>query len=128
MDKLSAAETYRQSSIENAPPAKIVRLLFEGALRFLGQASAEDPEDPCSDFLYYVGKVDAIVSELRLAIDKELEDEVTQNLECLYLFCERELGLGALERTTQRLEGVRKVLEILLDAWRQVEVEDRRVA
>ncbi len=128
MDNRAAAETYRQSSIENAPPAKVVRLLFEGALRFLARALAEDPDDPCSDFLYYVRKVDAIVSELRLAINKELEDEVTQNLERLYLFCEHELGLTAMERQARRLEGVRNVLEILLDAWRQVEVEDRRVA
>ena len=128
MDNRSAADVYRRSSIENAPPAKIVRLLFEGALRFLDRARAEDPDDPCSDFLHFVGRVDAIVSELRLAIDTEIDDDLTRNLERLYLFCESELGRAGIERAAEPLVGVRRVLEILLVAWREVEVGARRVA
>ena len=123
MDNQSAAEIYRTSSIENAPPTKIIRLLFEGALRFLERAAAEDSGDPHSQFLYYVDRADAIVTELRLAIDQEVVGDLPSQLESLYLFCEGELGAAKLERSPGRLDGVRGVLERLLDGWRHVEAD-----
>lgn len=124
MDSRAAIDAYRQSSIENAPPIKIVRLLYEGALRFLDQAEREDPADPGSRFVHFLGRADAIVSELRLAIDPSVEaPEITDNLARLYLFCEQELGQAGYERSAERLPGVREVLGTLLDAWRQIELE-----
>ena len=126
MDPRAAADAYRSSSIENAPPIKVVRLLYEGALRFLDRAALEDPADPGSDFLDLVGRADAIITELRLAIDHSLgATEMTQNLERLYLHCEDELGKACLERTTERLPAVRGVLVTLLDAWKRVELEGK---
>ena len=128
MDRHSAAETYRQGSIENAPPIKIIRLLYQGALRFLDQAAKEDPANPQGKFNHFVHRADAIVSELRLAINQELADEVTENLERLYLYCEDELGKATVERSTEPVANARRILEILLEAWTHVEIETRRVA
>jgi flagellar secretion chaperone FliS len=126
MDPRAAADVYRQSSIENAPPIKIVRLLYEGALRFLAQASRLEPTDPSSNFMDMVGRADAIISELRLAIDHSVEaPEITEGLERLYLFCEDELGRAGYERTAEPIGPVVKVLETLLDAWRHVELESQ---
>jgi len=124
MDPRTAADTYLQSSIENAPPIKIVRLLYEGALRFLEVANRQDPQDPASHFLLMLGRADAIISELRLAIDHSVDaPEITRNLELLYLFCEDELGRAGMERSSEPFPAVRQVLSTLLDAWRHVEVE-----
>lgn len=126
MDPKAAADAYRQSSIENAPPIKIVRLLYEGALRFLEQAARSDPEDPASNFMYLVGRADAIISELRLAIDHSVEAPgITEELERLYLFCEDELGRAGYERTTDPIGPTIKVLQTLLDAWRHIELENQ---
>ncbi len=124
MDTRAAADAYRNSTIENAPPIKIVRLLYEGALRFLEQAQRENVEDPEGRFFYLVGRADAIITELRLAIDHSVDaPEVTRNLERLYLFCEDELGKAGMERSSERLPGVTRILRTLLDAWRHVELE-----
>ena len=32
------AQAYQSAAIENAPPLKVIRMLYAGALRFLGQA------------------------------------------------------------------------------------------
>ncbi len=126
MDPRAAANAYRQSSIENAPPIKIVRLLYEGAMRFLDQAAREDPSDPTSRYVDLVGRADAVITELRLAIDHSVNTpEVTENLERLYLFCEDELSKASFERTAEPLPGVRQVLEILLDAWKHIELEEQ---
>lgn len=123
MDQRTAADAYRRASIENAPPIKIVRMLYQGALRFLQQAEDVDPSDPASPFLDLVERADAIVTELRLSIDHSAGADMTADLERLYLFCEDELGRASLERSTQPLPGVRSVLSVLLDAWQRVEVE-----
>lgn len=128
MDPRAAAEAYRQASVENAPPIKIVRMLYQGALRYLDNAVQEDPQQPNSRFLYWLGRTDAIVTELRLAIDKSAGAEVTENLERLYFYCEDELGRASLERSTERLAGVRRVLETLLDAWQRIEIETAQAA
>lgn len=124
-----AAEAYLTASVENAPPIKIVRMLYQGALRFLLQAEAEDPRDPHGTFIEACGNADAIVAELRLSLRDEFGGgEVVEQLKGLYLFCESEISRAMLDRTTEPLPGVRAVLVKLLEAWQHVEVEDARAA
>jgi len=127
--KMTAAEAYLSSSVENAPPIKIVRLLYQGALRFLGQAALEDCTDPKSRFVPLLSDADAIVAELRLALDRTAgSEELVGNLERLYLFCEGEIQRAMLDRSAEPIQGVRSVLETLLEAWSKVEVEAGRAA
>lgn len=123
MHPRNAADVYRTASVENAPPIQIIRMLYEGAIRFLDQASRLDPKDPKSGYPEAIARVDDIVVELRLALDKDVGADVGDNLERLYLYCEDELGRASMERTTEPLPNVRTVLEILLDAWQQVDVQ-----
>lgn len=123
MDRFAAAEAYRTSSIENAPPVKIIRMLYAGAMRFLEQAerASDDPAEQSR----LLGRVDDIVVELRLCLnhDVDTEVEVSRNLERLYLFCESELGAFLQDRDPVHLSATRSVLEILGDAWDRVELE-----
>jgi flagellar protein FliS len=121
MHAKNAAEAYLTSSIENAPPAKIVRMLYEGAIRFLMQAEEQDPSAAGSRFAELVGRADDIVVELRLCLSSEQAPELSENLRRLYLFCEDELSRALVERDASPLPGVRSVLMTLLEAWREVE-------
>jgi flagellar protein FliS len=105
-----------------------VRLLYEGALRYLAKARECSPQDPRSEFVEYTCRADAIVTELRAALDHSLNDEVTESLEQLYLFCGVELSKALLERTVQPIPAVERVLRTLLDGWQHVEAETTRVA
>lgn len=127
MDPRSAADAYRSASVENAPPIKVVRMLYAGALRFLEQAAEQDPADGRSRFNELVSRADAIVSELRLALDHDQNPEVSANLEGLYLFAEKRLGDAIVERDRAPLEEVRQLLSTLLEAWNDVEVQTTRV-
>ncbi|MBL6756916.1 MAG: flagellar protein FliS [Planctomycetes bacterium] len=127
--KMTAAEAYLSSSVENAPPIKIVRLLYQGAIRFLGQAALEDSRDPRSKFIKLLSDADAIVAELRLSLDADAGNpDVVGNLESLYLFCEAEIQRAMLDRSAEPLGGAKAVLETLLEAWSKVEVEAARAA
>jgi flagellar protein FliS len=126
MNHAAAADVYRRSSIENAPPIKVVRLLYEGALRFLAKARECDPRDLRSEFVEYTSRADTIVTELRAALDHSLNDEVTDSLEQLYLFCGTELSKALLDRSAAPIPAVERVLRTLLDGWQHVEAETTR--
>lgn len=122
MDHQEAAEAYRSSAIENAPPIKIIRMLYQGAINYLAKAIQEDAKDPKSQFLDLVHRSEDIVCELRLALNHEHNLKVSTELESLYLFIESQHLKACAERDTKHLEGARKVLITLLDAWTNVEL------
>ncbi len=128
MNHAAAADVYRRSAIENAPPIKVIRLLYEGALRFLAKARECDPRDPRSEFGDYTSRADMIITELRAALDHSLNDEVTDSLEQLYLFCGTELSKALLNRTAAPIPGVERVLRTLLEGWQHVEAQSTRTA
>ena len=123
MDPQAAASAYRQESFENAPPLKIVRMMYQGALRFIDGALECDPADPTSRFVHLVGRADAVVTELRLALDADQAPEVSADLERLYLFVESTLQRALVERSADQLPAARAVLATLLEAWSQVELD-----
>lgn len=124
-----AAEAYLASSVENAPPIKIVRMLYQGAIRFLLQAENEDAAHPKSQFVEYCSSADAIVAELRMALEPEhANTDVVDNLGQLYLFCESQIQNAMMDRTPENLPAVRRVLRTLLEAWDHVDVQSRHAA
>ena len=123
MNAKSAASTYVQDSIENAPPIKIVRLLYQGAIRYIERAARCAPDDPSSDFLAWINRADDIVVELRCHLREEHAPELVESLSQLYLFVEERLQRAANERDREPLQDATRVLKVLLEAWTAVEVE-----
>jgi len=124
MNVRSAANAYRTSSIENAPPVKIIRLLYEGAIRHLDRAAAVEGNRRTTAFTENLARADAIVTELRLALDHSREGGVSKDLERLYLFVEDSMSRSMRTRALEPLEGARGVLATLLEAWADVDVAE----
>ncbi len=126
MDARSAASAYTQSSVESAPPLKVVHMLYEGAIRFLEQAEVTDPQAQPAEFTDRLNRADAIVSELRLCLEQEHAPDLCEQLNALYLFVESTIRDAFLERTAEKLPAAREVLTTLLSAWKEVEVQAAR--
>jgi flagellar protein FliS len=116
-----AADQYLESAVESAPPVKLVRMLVEGAVRFLDRALAASPKTDRSAFVHWSTKADAIVIELRLSLIPIEGSDVAPNLEKLYLFCEERIGKALATDDHEPLREARKVLAVLLDAWMRIE-------
>ena len=112
-----AANAYMTASVETAPPLKIVRMLYEGALRFLDRAQKAGVETP--EGCAWIGRTDAIIKELRISLDPNRDPEICEQLQGLYLFCEDELARAMSEKDSAGLTNACEVLEILKDAWVQ---------
>lgn len=120
MDAKTAAQAYRHSLIEHAPPVKIVRLLYEGALRHLDRAAGELVEHP-GTANEHLARADAIVCELRLALDHERGGNLSKDLERLYLFVEERIAHAMGSRTRAAIDEARVVLATLLEAWAELD-------
>jgi flagellar protein FliS len=124
----SAASAYKEALFENAPPLKIVHLLYEGALRFLAQAEALDPRTEPAPFGERLRRAGNIVSELRLALDHDRAPELCADLSALYTFVERRIQDAHLERSVRPLAEARAILEPLLAAWKEAGPAERPAA
>lgn len=122
MNAQNAAQAYKQASIENAPPIKIVRMLYEGALRFLDRAELATSEGDMVMRGHWISRTEAIVSELRASLDVSAAPEVGQELDRLYEYCQHELAQAYLSKDGSGLSNARGVLRSLLEAWKSIEV------
>jgi flagellar protein FliS len=125
MNARSAAETYRRQSIENAPPVKVVQLLYAGALRFLDQALASDPRAAGRAFTESLARADEIVVELRLALDPSAAPELAASLQQLYFYVEERIAEAAARREHAPLCIARDVLGRLQQGWASIEIDPR---
>lgn len=116
-----AADAYLANAVETAPPVKILRMLYEGAIRYLLQA--KQCEAASREQVEWIRKAEDIITELRITLDHEANPTVAKDLNELYGFCLTELGQAVIERDPARIDAAQDVLMTLLEAWRQVQVE-----
>ena len=112
--------TYRQQSVLTATPGQLVVMLYDGALRFLHQASTALR---AGDNLLCDAKLrraEAIVDELHSSLDKERGGEVASRLEGIYVFCKRHLTEARIERDPAMIDKVSELLGELREAWVQI--------
>lgn len=122
MHSESAVDAYKSAAIENAPPLKILRMLYQGAIRFLDQAAAMDPQRAAAEFNAKVGRVDDILTELRCSLNHEPAPELTRQLDALYEFAQERLASAVATRNTEPLADARAVLVKLLDGWSAIDL------
>jgi len=120
-DARDAARLYKERAIEGASPARILRLLLEGALRRIDKAAVADARDPQSGFLTDLGRAEEIVTELSLAIDAEKAPELSARTIALYDFAGTRLRTAMATRDAGPALEAREVLVRLHDAWRRID-------
>ena len=120
----SAASAYTKATYDSAPPIKIVHMMYEGAIRFLEQAEQLDPATDTVPFTDRLNRADAIVSELRISLEPLHAPELAEKLNALYLFIESRIREAFLDRISAPIPDARRVLETLLEGWKEIEVAE----
>jgi flagellin-specific chaperone FliS len=116
----SAADAYRRASLENAPPIKIIRMLYQGALRFLEEAAATDPRLALPRFQDRLHRAEAVVVELRISLE-EYAPEPAASLERSTFVEDKIHGQSKAARSSYHAR--RSVLQTLYSAWQGIEVD-----
>ena len=121
MNPGNGLKSYRQISLETAPPGNLVLMLYDGALRFLGQARAgfdlEDPLERNQTIHNNVVKTQNILEELGITLNLEAGGELAETLRDLYLYMGGRLMESNFNKDPEGIDEVLERLSVIRDAW-----------
>lgn len=112
---------YKQSSVNTAPPGKLVIMLYDGLLRFMNEASDAISSNQVEKAHFSLVKAQDIVLELRSTLNMNAAPEIAENLYNLYSFFYSKLVDANREKSTQHLSDIRGMLVDLRDAFVQAD-------
>jgi len=108
---------YFENQVNTASPEQLLIMLYNGAIRFVGEAE----EAMASKKIAYRGerisKAIAILSELSATLDHEIGGEIAANLESLYDYMIRTLLAANIHDDADKLGEVREMLTGMRDTW-----------
>ena len=108
---------YQQNEINSAEPGKLTLMLYNGTVKFNSLAIKYLEEKNIEKTNYYIQKVQAIISELMVTLNPEIE--LSKNLMSLYDYINRRLIEANIKKDRQILLEVQELLEELRDTWNE---------
>lgn len=121
MSAQAAAARYQSVQAKTVSPAKLVHMLFEGALRFCNEAEHAMRAGDRGRAGERIGRCHAVVAELAASLDAEKAPDLCEQLSGIYAFCMRRLVEANLARDPALLAEVRTALTPLAEAWAEIE-------
>ncbi len=120
MSYAQAAATYQRNAILTASPEKLVKLLYDGAIRNLEQSknglanpnTSRSPETNTA-----LSKAIGIVGELRASLDVAVGGKIAQDLDRLYEFSIDQITQSNATRTPTGVTHALQVLRTLKEGW-----------
>lgn len=124
----SAYKAYRSAEVQTVSQRDLLVKLFEGAMRFLREAQAAIRNDEIELRHTRCTKAKAIFIELLSTLNFEQGGEVAGQLRDLYLFIVSEISVANLKNDAEVVDGVLKVIDPLLQAWKAIPEEYANVS
>lgn len=119
-DYRQSVQQYRQADLGSMTPERLIVALYERMLRDLEDARRAIADGRLPDLNNKAVGVQAVISELRNALDHEVGGEMARNLDALYDYLFQELLLVITDRDPRHLDDCTAVLTPLLEAWRAI--------
>jgi flagellar protein FliS len=110
---------YTEASVLTAPPERLIVLLYDGALRFLRQASVAMRAGDAVRCRDRLRRADAIITELNVSLDMSC-GEIPVRLRSIYLFCRRCLTGASVARDADAIDRVAELLAELRESWQTI--------
>jgi flagellar protein FliS len=127
MSNVSASHAaYRRGTVLAATPGQLVVLLYDGARRFLRQASVAMSNGEVERAHTTLRHAERIISHLDGTLDFD-QGEVSQQLHAMYVFCLKDLNAARIKQDPKKLEAVSTMLGEIREAWSEVVAEVERV-
>lgn len=111
---------YKATEILTADPAKIILMLYDGAISFMYQASSAAESKQYIERANKISRVNSILLELLSSLDFEKGGEIAKNLREIYVFLVKELLKADHQNDAELIQRCAQVLEIIRDGWKEV--------
>ena len=114
-------DTYRRTAVQSSSPIQLVVMLYDGALRFCGEARGAILRRDVAAKGKALSKALAIVGELQGTLDLERGGDVAVSLHQLYSFLTDRLMAASFSQSVEPLDQAVRVLTNLRDGWAGVD-------
>ena len=113
-----AYSTYSQNNASIESSEKLIRMLYEGILRFASQAKKAIEDGNIEKRTYWINRTSAIYTELINSLNYD-GGQVAYYLSGLYVHQVKLLAEANITNDTTKLDEVISVARELLQAWRE---------
>jgi flagellar protein FliS len=118
MNPYARPQAYREAAVMTASPEQLVVMLYDGAGRFLRQAEGSMNQGAWLQAGERLTRAEAILDELLATLD--MDGEIAERLQAIYIFCKTRLIEARIERDPVRIEQVARLMAELRGAWASV--------
>jgi len=119
MSIAASPNAYRQGAVLAATPGELVVMLYDGARRFLRQASIAMRDGHVERAHNTLRRAEMIVAHLDGVLDHE-QGQIPEQLHAIYQFCLAHLNRARISQDAAALEEVSDLLGELRESWSQV--------
>ncbi|MCD8544633.1 MAG: flagellar export chaperone FliS [Sulfurospirillum cavolei] len=112
-----AYSTYSQNNVAIESPEKLIKMLYEGILRFASQARKAIEDQDIEKRTYWINRTSAIFAELIHSLNYD-GGQIAYYLRGLYTYQLQLLSEANLKNDTTKLDEVINVARGLLEAWK----------
>ncbi len=114
---VNGQQRYLQTAVETAHPARLVVMLYDGALRFLNLAVEAIEQRNYEQQNLYLQKAQRILSELISSLDFAQGGEIAENLFQLYTYLYNQLVQANISDDKAKVQHAIALLSELREAW-----------
>ena len=114
------ANNYVETSVMEATPYKLVKLLYDAAIKNLGVVKVFVERKEYAKKAEHVNKVISILHGLKAGLDMEAGGEIAENLWALYDYMVRRTFQASAKNDLAMFEEVASLLKELNEAWDQM--------
>jgi flagellar secretion chaperone FliS len=116
----SIAHKYQATQVGTADRGRLLLLMFDGGLKFLGQARTALEAGDRMRFAQQLGRAQAVILELLQTLDHKAGGEIAANLDRLYRFMLDHLTEANQQKSVRHLDQVSRLLGTIADAYRTI--------
>ena len=120
MSYAQAAATYQRNAVMTASPEKLVKMLYDGAIKHLEKSRAGLAEESTSrsqEVGLALSKAMGIIGELRASLDHAAGGDISRELDRLYEFVLDQLSQANLKRSAKSVDAAIEVMRTLKEGW-----------
>lgn len=114
----NAAQLYKQNSVETASPAKIILMLYDGAVKFCNIAIESLGEEDTVKANVNIQKAEKIIVQLRVSLD--MKYPVAQEFDIVYDYIYRRLVEANVKKDAEVLKDALKHIKTMRETWKEV--------
>ncbi|MGG3799037.1 flagellar export chaperone FliS [Metabacillus fastidiosus] len=124
MAVINPYQTYQDNSVNTATPAELTLMLYNGCIKFIGQAKKAISEKNIEEKHINISKAQNIINELIVTLNMDID--ISTEMKRLYDFINQRLIEANIKNELKLLEEAEGFVIEFRDTWKEVIIINRK--